>query len=337
MIGARLPNWLGDVLLARRALEVLLARAGAGGVVAAVPDGLLPLLQALYPGAEWRSAGSGWRGARVLGRAWRRRAVHRVYLFPTSLSAQLAGSWSGAAERVGFGHRPGERREWEAGLLVTHRVRRRPRGERHLEDEYLDLVGGAARDAGASPLRPIGGPLPDELSRSAVSPYVLLAPGAKYGPAKRWPPERFAEAGRLFLADGPACRAIVVGDAAEQELCREVADRIGPAAVSLAGRTDLVQLANLVGRAAGVVANDSGVAHLGGALGTPTVALFGSTEPAWTAPRGPHVRSLHERLRCTPCFRRTCPWRDDAYACLRVLEPRAVVAALRDLAVARVA
>jgi len=79
--------------------------------------------------------------------------------------------------------------------------------------------------------------------------------------------------------------------------------------------------------ARGVLANDSGAAHLAAALGAPTVTLFGSTDPRWTAPRGPAAIALWERLRCAPCFRRTCPLAD-AYACLRVLDPAAAAAAL---------
>ena len=80
-----------------------------------------------------------------------------------------------------------------------------------------------------------------------------------------------------------------------------------------------------------MVANDSGAAHLAAALQRPTIVLFGSTDPAWTAPRGARVQVLHQALRCTPCFQRRCRWGDDAYACLRSLEPRAVVAALHTL------
>jgi ADP-heptose:LPS heptosyltransferase len=72
------------------------------------------------------------------------------------------------------------------------------------------------------------------------------------------------------------------------------------------------------------------VAHLAAFLGRPTAVLFASTDPRWTAPRGPHVRVLHDPPPCAPCFRRTCD-RPDRYACMRRLDPESVAEALHEL------
>jgi heptosyltransferase-2 len=335
MIGARLPNWLGDALVARRALERLAARHAGEGLVAAAPAPLVPLLGELHPGVAWLATERGVAAARVLARAWRARRVRTVYLFPTSLSCQLAALWSGAEERVGFARRPGARREWEAGLLITHRVGRGRRGAVHLEDEYFSLIGEAPPAAAGEPLSLAPGP--PGPAGDLPEPFLALAPGALYGPAKRWPAERFAQVARALLARDLARGVAVVGTPGEEAACQAVAAAIGPAARSLAGRTSLPQLARLLARAACVVANDSGAAHLSAAVGAPTVVLFASTDPGWTAPRGRAVRVVSERLRCTPCFRRSCPWRDDAYACQRVLEPSVVAAAAGEIALSRVA
>lgn len=335
MIGARLPNWLGDALLARRAVNALARRHGASQVVAAAPAALLDLLSAIHPGVAWLPAARGLGAARELARAWRARGVRTAYVFPTSLSAQLAAAWSGAAERVGFARRPGEWREPEAGIFLTRRVARGRRGTAHLEDEYLALVGGLPRADGGEPLRLALPPCP--AAGEVAAPYLAVAPGARYGPAKRWPAERFAEAARALLARGIARGVAVVGEAADREACDAVAGLVGPAARSLAGRTSLLELTALLAGAAAVLVNDSGTAHLSAALGTPTAILFSSTDPAWTAPRGHAVRVLSAALACKPCFRRRCPWRDDAYACQRLLEPAAVAAATAEIAGTRVA
>jgi heptosyltransferase-2 len=257
--------------------------------------------------------------------------VKRVCLFPTSLSSPLAGLMSGAAERTGFGPRPGRKRDAAAGLLVNRRIRRGPLGSRHLEDEYLDLVGGTVASAG--PRRVL--PLARSQSKSIPGlqpgmPYAVLSPGARYGPAKRWGVERFAVAARRITRP-QNLTPVLVGEHDDADVCARLAAAIGPEAIDLAGKTDLAELASILSGAAGVVANDSGTAHLAASLGRPTVVIFGSTEPAWTAPRGEHVAVVRIKLRCSPCFRRSCSL-DDAYACLRLVEPDAVVEAFASVA-----
>jgi heptosyltransferase-2 len=85
-----------------------------------------------------------------------------------------------------------------------------------------------------------------------------------------------------------------------------VASGIGPAAVSLAGRTDLPVLAALAAGARLALCNDSGLAHLAAATGAPTIQVYGSASSGWTAARGPRVRVLHRAPVCSPCWRRTC-------------------------------
>jgi ADP-heptose:LPS heptosyltransferase len=131
------------------------------------------------------------------------------------------------------------------------------------------------------------------LARPAVpSPApgaVVVHPGAAF-PARRWPPERFAEVAAAFARDGH--RVVVTGNTTERDLASRVAAGagLGHDAV-LAGRTGLVELAALVAEATLVVCGDTGVAHLATAYGTPSVVLFGPTPPArWGPPpdRPPH-------------------------------------------------
>jgi heptosyltransferase-2 len=158
----------------------------------------------------------------------------------------------------------------------------------------------------------------------------LIGPGAAYGPAKRWAPERFAGVARALAEGGLA--VVAVGSAAEAQACAEVVERTGGGATSLAGRTSLEQLAALAARAAVTVCNDSGLAHLCAAAGAPTVTVFGSTSSAWTAPLGPRVRVVQRPPVCSPCFRRTCRI---GYACLADVTVRDVLAACEGLLAGR--
>src|SRR5262245_51395198 len=95
-----------------------------------------------------------------------------------------------------------------------------------------------------------------------------------------------------------------------------------PAAIDLAGNTDLGTLLAILERAAGVLANDSGIMHLAAALGVPVVGVFGSTSPGWTAPLGPRAGWVSHPVPCSPCYARTCPI---DFECMLWLDPEALV------------
>ena len=132
--------------------------------------------------------------------------------------------------------------------------------------------------------------------------FAILGPGAIYGPAKRWPADRFAGLARRLQAGGTS--VLVCGTRDEVPVCDAVAGASG--ARSLAGATTLPELAGLCAAAALAVCNDSGLAHLSAALAAPTVAVFGSTSSAWTAPLGETVRIVQRPPFCSPCFRPGC-------------------------------
>jgi len=98
--------------------------------------------------------------------------------------------------------------------------------------------------------------------------------------------------------------------------------------VNLAGELDVADLTAVLRGAGVVVGNDSGPVHIAAAMGVPTVALFGSTSPAWTAPRGPRAAAVSIGVDCSPCFRRECP--DGTTRCLGELTPEAVLETVRE-------
>jgi heptosyltransferase-2 len=137
-------------------------------------------------------------------------------------------------------------------------------------------------------------------------PWIGVNPGAAYGSAKRWPPERFAAAADL-VARRLGAKVAIVGGAAERPIGEEVAARLQAPSRLLAGETTL---AGLVGVLAGLrllLTNDSGPMHLAAALGTPLVAVFGSTDWTETAPVGREAAVVREAVECAPCMLRECP------------------------------
>ena len=164
-------------------------------------------------------------------------------------------------------------------------------------------------------------------------PLIGVNPGAEYGPAKRWPKEQFIEAAVQFARLQPA-DWWVFGGPAERSLSEEIASGIrqgigpGGQVECLAGRTSLGELCAALKCVNVLLTNDSGPMHVAAAVGTPVVALYGSTSPELTGPGlpgDPRHQLLREPPACAPCFQRECPI---DFRCLPALKVERVVAAL---------
>ncbi len=242
-----------------------------------------------------------WR----LGRSLRGRYGQAIVL-PNSVKAALVPFHARIAQRTGF------LGEWRWGLLNDIRPLDKQALPRTV-DRFVAL--GLARGESLPATLPI--PLLTASRSGALAtagrwmadpgdlPQLALCPGAEYGPAKRWPPERFAELAAVLIARG--WRVVVCGSAKERALGEQIAAAAGPACLNLAGQTTLDEVVDLLSLATCVVSNDSGLMHVAAALGRPVIALFGSSDPHHTPPLGVDTRVISLGLPCAPCFRRVCP------------------------------
>ena len=135
-------------------------------------------------------------------------------------------------------------------------------------------------------------------------PVVGVSPGAAYGSAKRWLPERFAGAASALAARLNASIAIFGSDA-EKDLCEQVATACGGR--NFAGTTTLRAFIDMTAACAVFLTNDSGAMHIASALGTPSVTIFGPTNEIATGPSGSLARIIREPVDCAPCMKRECP------------------------------
>jgi heptosyltransferase-2 len=135
-------------------------------------------------------------------------------------------------------------------------------------------------------------------------PVIGVSPGAAYGSAKRWLPERFAEAATK-LAAGLGGSVAVFGSSAENTMCEEVARMA--AGRNLAGATSLSEFIDMTAACSVFLTNDSGAMHIASALGTPSVTIFGPTDEIATGPLGATARIVREPVECAPCLKRECP------------------------------
>jgi lipopolysaccharide heptosyltransferase II len=153
---------------------------------------------------------------------------------------------------------------------------------------------------------------------------IGMSPGAEYGPAKRWLPERFAEAA-LALAGQRPVQWILFGTAADQETGAAIESALGAHCTNRIGQTTLSQLAAELSECALLLTNDTGTMHLATLLGIPVVAIFGSTEPLLTGPLGNARHIIRHQVECSPCFLRECPI---DFRCMKAVSVEEVVAAV---------
>jgi heptosyltransferase-2 len=169
--------------------------------------------------------------------------------------------------------------------------------ERMPESEMIRLDGApAARAAGIARFRELG----------MGETIVGVSPGAAYGTAKQWLPDRFAAAASRVAMDLGG-RIAVFGSASERELCDSVAQSCRVPAKNFAGETTLKEFIEMAAACRVYITNDSGAMHIAAAAGVPTVTVFGATDDTTTGPTGPLARVVREPVECSPCLKRECP------------------------------
>lgn len=225
-----------------------------------------------------------------------------AFVLPMSFSAAVAAFLGGSRRRIGY---RSSGRAW----LLTDPVSLDLHRKIHLSEEYARF---ARRYSGAE-AEVLPGPCvvpPDDwreriAGKGLERGYVVFAAGAAYGPAKKWPLERFTALAEK-LRESRGLRTVTVGSEREKKYL----DRITGAdddALNLAGRSSIGDLMSILRGADLVVGNDSGPVHVSAAMGIPTVSIFGSTSPAWTSPHGPRSRIVTSGADCAPCFKKECP------------------------------
>ncbi len=251
-------------------------------------------------------------------------AYERAVVLPNSFKSALIPWHAGIPVRTGY------RGEMRYGLLNDLRV---------LDEEKLPLIVERYAALAEAPGEELARPLPeprltvDDASRRATAarhgvdlarPVAVFAPGAEYGPAKRWPARHFAELAKTLVARG--FQVWLLGSRADAAVSAAIQGLCGAICVDFAGRTSLDEAIDLMSYASRVVTNDSGLMHIAAALERPTAAIFGSSSPAFTPPLSAHARVISLKLECSPCFQRECPLGHTH--CLVTLEPAIVLEAL---------
>lgn len=311
----KMPNWLGDLVMATPVLEDLRAHFPDAQITAMCSSAIAPLLKEdphitdLYSYQRpngWVHRSQHWEIIQDL-----RRGMYDLGILLTNSFSSAWWFWRGHVKnRMGY---PGNCRS----LLLSEVVSPAPnRAQQHLVVTYKQL------------LAPLGIPLSNSVPRLYLTPGEQMAakekltqivplelhktlllgvnPGAAYGSAKCWPPDRFVALSKKILENPWICM-LYFGDESGtplvEDICRQIpSERV----INLAGKTTLRELLALTEQCAAFLSNDSGPMHIAAALDVPVVALFGSTNELVTGPyRSGTV--LHKHVACSPCYKRVCP------------------------------
>lgn len=321
------PSWVGDMVMASAALSALKAREPDRAIALLAPPWVaalgrfIPALAQTIPHDIGHGQFALTRRLRI-ARQLRQERYDRAYILPGSWKSGLIPLLAGIPNRIGL---LGEARY---GLL-TEIVRPSP-AARHQIDRYRAILR-CADDTLPPRLELNLDDIETSLTRlhlaRPVGRLAILAPGAEYGSAKRWPTRHYAALAKDLLAKG--WQVWILGSARDAALGAEIAVATDARALNLAGKTEIGDAVALMALADAVISNDSGLAHVAAALGRPTAVIFGPTDPATHAPQGPRVAIAERALDCRPCQARDCPL--GHHRCLEELAPERAIAALERL------
>jgi heptosyltransferase II len=292
----RASNWLGDSIISMPAVRAIKAGRPDAHITVAAPEKIAPVWK-LVPEVDEVITLTG-RSLFSVVRSIRRQTVFDVaILFPSSLRAALEVWLAGVPRRVAY---RGHHRRWLLNQIIPERSRLGP--VEHQVIYYLQV----AREVGGLSAPPaVRMFLPRGKSNGATA-KIGLCPGAEYGPAKRWLPERFAEVAVAISAQRPV-QWILFGTSGDAEIGATIEASVGANCINRIGKTTMDELIAELSECALLLTNDTGTMHLATILGVPVVAVFGSTEPSLTGPLGSARHVIRHQVECSPCFLRECP------------------------------
>ncbi len=327
------PNWIGDAIMAHPLIQLLHQQNPAAVIDVLAAPVVAPVCRAM-PEVNEVMITPFRHGALQLRQRWqfaqqlKQRHYQAAYVLPNTIKYALIPWLAGIPLRVGY---KGESRY---GLINRMHFDEQP--PRPMQRFYAALAVPAKAYTELGPI-----PLPrlhinsdtqlsvaHKFALQATLRWLSFAPGAEFGPAKRWPASHFAELARLALQADANLGLILLGSAKEAEASAEImailaehfsVDELARRCRNLASTTSLSEALAILAQSTAVVANDSGLLHMASALNRPVLACYGPTDPEHAPPFSERSLAWSLRLDCAPCKQRTCPLGHQA--CMQNLAP----------------
>ena len=309
----RSVNWIGDAVMTTPAIDVIREQFP-NTEITILANELVSRLFLHHPGIDniitfyRQGKHHGVAGRLRLAAELRNQAFDLAIIFPNSFDSALVPWLAGIPVRIG---KCSDGRT----LLLNQRynaVKDAP--PCHEVEYYLNLMKhfGIAGDC----TQPHLFITPEEMSEASTflaeygikaDDFVLgINPGASYGSAKRWYPDRFAQVAKR-LADEWSAKIVIFGGPGETAIAADIESRLNGIAVNVAGKTSMRELMALIKRCNFFITNDSGPMHIAAAFDVPLVAIFGSTDHTGTSPYSDKGVVVRSDVECAPCKLRECP------------------------------
>ncbi len=332
------PSWVGDMVMAQSLFIGLKNSYPDMAIDVLTPAWSKPVLECMPEVRDSITMPVGHGKLQLatryrLGKSLRKRHYDWAILLPNSLKSTLVPFWATIPVRTGY------RGEMRYGLINDVRVL----DKRALPMTVQRFV--ALGLPGTATLPPeftyphmtvstdIMAAVTDKFHLKRKSPVLALCPGAEYGQAKQWPSQHYAALAESKLREG--WQVLALGSEKDRVVATEICDLAGSNINNIAGKTSLQEAIALLALASAVVTNDSGLMHISAALGTPLVAVYGSSDPGFTPPLSDNAAVVRSGLDCSPCFQRQCPLGKlghiedlENMRCLKDISPSHVIKAL---------
>lgn len=331
----RSVNWLGDAVMTTPALSVIREHFPHAKITILANE-MVSELFAHHPGIDHiitfhrRGKHRGVAGRLRLAAELRSHRFDLAIILPNSFDSAVVPWMAGIPVRIG---KCSDGRT----LLLNgryHFVKAIP--PRHEVDYYLDLLKHFSITGSRTPLRlsisaDEESSAAERLAKQGVQPddFVIgINPGASYGSAKRWYPDRFAQVAR-HLEEYWGARIVIFGGPGEASIAADIECNLAGAAVNVAGKTSVREMMALIKRCNFFITNDSGPMHIAAAFSVPLVAIFGSTDHTGTSPYSSNAVVVRNDVECAPCKLRECP---TDHRCMRSVTAETVINAALGLA-----
>jgi len=328
------PSWVGDMVMTQSLLKLLRRQHPDASITVMAPSWCRALTDRM-PEVDCGIESPFSHGELSLGKRWKfgRQLSGQfdvAYVLPNSFKSALVPFFGGIRRRIGW---QGELRD----LLLTDCRKLDKKQYPRMVERFVAL--------GSDP----GEPLPDydlpklvtdsqqaehvaaRLGVTINGQVLAVCPGAEFGDAKQWPLEHYAKLCDLAVSSG--WQIWILGSPNDREAGSQVLSAVAESnrshCFNLTGRTSLTEAIDLLSLASATVTNDSGLMHIAAAVGSPLVALYGSSSHYFTPPLAERVKSLSTNIDCRPCFKRQCPLGHKR--CLTEIAPVEVFESLRDL------
>jgi heptosyltransferase-2 len=319
------PSWVGDMVMAQSLFKVLKREQPEVNIDVLAPtwnEGLLqrmPEVRHIFS-HTMKHGELAWFERRRLGKQLRSYDYQQAIVLPNSWKSALIPFWAHIPRRTGY------QGEMRYGLLNDIRQLNKLQ-MRKTVDQFVALGWPKTESADQLVPNPRLSPKPvkDILLRLnleySICPILALCPGAEYGPAKQWQPADYVTCAKQKLSEG--WKVWLFGSPRDAPLGAKIQAQAGKGCVNLCGKTTLPEAVDLLSLVQFVITNDSGLMHVAAALDKPLIAIYGSSNPGMTPPLSHKAHILYSKLKCSPCYQRTCPKKH--LKCLREIKPKQVL------------